>query len=127
MHANRIVSHGEFVVGPLRGEELPQGVNRRVVVGSVEHTDIVDQDDVLFARMIEDGLQLLKDGRVEVRLGSDSAGVMAVKPEETGGSDFLQEFGKDNAAIALQDVDVGGGAEATAGLLGELGTEFDGI
>lgn len=108
MDADRIVSHGEIVVGPLCGEELPQGVDRRVVVGSVEHARIVDQDDVLFARMIEDGLQLFKYGRVEVRLGGDSARVMAVKPEEARGSDFLQELGKDSAAIALQDVDVGG-------------------
>ena len=80
-----------------------------------------------FDGVSEDGLELGEDGGVQGGLGGDAAGVVAVKPEEAGDGDGLEEGGEELAGVAVEDVDVGGLAEAAAGEDGELRAELYGV
>ena len=76
------------------------------VITAFEVPGVVDQDHVCLQRVIEDCAKLGSDRSVFVPSRGDAAGEVAVEPEESGRTQFAQDFRQEAAAVTFENADV---------------------
>lgn len=127
MDPNDVVLQFELPLWTCSRNVRPEFIEARVVVAADKQARIINQHHVAGDGMGADGVEFLKDGSIELALGGDAGGVMAVEPEQAGLMDPRQDHLEHSAAVALMNRNVIEPGKTRSRLLAEIRPQFDGV
>ena len=117
---DNVVYHFHLAAGIFARNLLAQFLERRVVAAAIEPVGVVDQQDVIRRRILEQGVEFLFDRSRNVE-------VVAVEPEEAGTLKRGKKPWQNRSAVAFEDVDFGLSGELAPRAFRLPRVELDGV